>query len=130
MSTLQTRPSVGIAVPRPTAWKQVAGLELHAEYFAPRTAGDFFDAMVAGTRVAFLLTDIAGRREQALPIAIAAQEAFRAVAVEFFEAPATNVMDQTAVLAQEINHAMIATAAWPEPILRRRLWAAMTCSWG
>lgn len=110
MSTFETRPVGAHTVPRPTAWKQVEGLELHAEYFAPRTAGDFFDAMVAGTRVAFLLSDIAGRRAQALPIAIAAQEAFRAVAVKFFEAPGTNVMDQTAMLAQEINHAMIAAA--------------------
>jgi serine phosphatase RsbU (regulator of sigma subunit) len=57
---------------------QVDGLDLHARYYSDRTGGDFFDAVRLGTRVAFLLSDIAGRRLEADPIALAMQQAFRA----------------------------------------------------
>ena len=44
---------------------QVDGLDLHAQYYFERTGGDFFDAVRVGSRVAFLLSDIAGRRPEA-----------------------------------------------------------------
>jgi serine phosphatase RsbU (regulator of sigma subunit) len=83
------------------------GFELHAKYHAPRTGGDFFDGIQMGTRVAFLLTDIAGRKEHAHPIAVAAQVSFRSKAAEFYSAADANLMDATAMLIHEINHAIV-----------------------
>ncbi len=86
------------------------GFELHAKYHAARTGGDFFDGIQVGTRVAFLLTDIAGRKEDAHPIASAAQAAFRSKAAEFYSAADANLMDATAALIHEINHAIVAAS--------------------
>jgi serine phosphatase RsbU (regulator of sigma subunit) len=70
------------------AWRTdlglVDGLELHAEYSAERTGGDFFDAVRVGSRVLFFLSDIAGRRLEAEPIAARTQQVFRSKAVELF----------------------------------------------
>jgi hypothetical protein len=60
-----------------------------------------------GTRVAFLLSDIAGRREQADPIAARTQEAFRAKAAELFGALDANLMDGTTMLVQAVNLAVM-----------------------
>lgn len=86
------------------------GFELHAKYHAARTGGDFFDGVRVGTRVAFLLADIAGRKDKAHPIAAAAQTAFRGKAAEFYRAEDANLMDATALLIHEINRAVIAAS--------------------
>lgn len=84
----------------------VDGLDLHAEYFADRTGGDFFDAIRVGTRVAFLLTDIAGRRQQSAPIAAATQDVFRAKSLELF-AHDVNLMEGAEMLVQAVNLAIM-----------------------
>jgi serine phosphatase RsbU (regulator of sigma subunit) len=103
----KTRPAATGETPLRTDLKPLPGLDLHAQYQAARTGGDFFDAIRVGTRVAFLLTDIAGRKREAHPIAKAAQQGFREKLTEFFSAPDANVMDGTALLVQEINRALI-----------------------
>jgi serine phosphatase RsbU (regulator of sigma subunit) len=89
---------------------QVAGLDLHAQYYADRTGGDFFDAVRVGPRVAFLLSDIAGSRGVADPIAAAMQQAFRAKATELFGASDANLMEGTEMMVQAINVALIGAA--------------------
>ena len=89
--------------PRPAELGLVDGLDLHAQYFLERTGGDFFDAVRVGSRVIFLLSDIAGRRKQAGPIAARAQELFRSKAVELFGAGDVNLMEGTELLVQAIN---------------------------
>ena len=89
---------------------QVHGLDLYAEYRSERTGGDFFDAIDLGSRVIFLLTDIAGTKAATQPIAADVQETFRSRGAEFLGSPETNVMDATAQLMQEINHALIRSA--------------------
>ncbi len=96
--------------PRPAELGLIDGLDLHARYQFDRTGGDYFDAVRVGTRVAFLLSDIAGRRETADPIAAATQEAFRAQAAELFTAGDANLMEGTEMLVQAINHAVIHAA--------------------
>jgi serine phosphatase RsbU (regulator of sigma subunit) len=81
----------------------VDGLDLHAQYYVDRTGGDFFDAVRVGTRVVFLLSDIAGRRREASPIAARTQEVFRAKAVELFGGADVNLMEGTELLVQAIN---------------------------
>ena len=89
---------------------QTDGLDLHAQHYTDRTGGDFFDALRIGTRVALLLSDIAGRRQEADPIARAMQQAFRVKAVEVFSAADANLMEGTEVLVQAVNHALIGGA--------------------
>lgn len=85
----------------------VDGLDLHAQYHADRTGGDFFDAVRVGTRVVFLLSDIAGRRREAGPIAARTQDVFRAKAEELFGAQDVNLMEGTELLVQAINLAIL-----------------------
>jgi serine phosphatase RsbU (regulator of sigma subunit) len=88
----------------------VDGLDLHAQYFVERTGGDFFDAVRVGSRVVFLLSDIAGRRREAGPIAARTQEVFRAKAAELFSAGDVNLMEGTELLVQAINLAITGPA--------------------
>jgi serine phosphatase RsbU (regulator of sigma subunit) len=97
--------------PMPPHLGLVDGLDIHARYHSDRTGGDFFDAVRLGTRVAFLLSDIAGRREQTDPIAAATQDAFRAKATELFSAGDANLMEGAELLVQTINHAIITAAS-------------------
>jgi serine phosphatase RsbU (regulator of sigma subunit) len=96
--------------PRPAELGLVDGLDLHAHYQFDRTGGDFFDAVRVGTRVAFLLSDIAGRRETTDPIAAATQDAFRARAGELFRTGDANLNEGTEMLVHAINHAIITAA--------------------
>jgi serine phosphatase RsbU (regulator of sigma subunit) len=97
--------------PRRAELGQVDGLDLHAQYHSGRTGGDFFDAVRVGPRVAFLLSDIAGRRLEADPIAAAMQDAFRAKAAELFAAGDANLMEGTEMLVQAINLALVGAAS-------------------
>ena len=96
--------------PRRAELGQVDGLDLHAQYYFDRTGGDFFDAVRVGSRVAFLLSDIAGRRPETDTIAAETQEAFRARAAELFGARDANLMDGTEMLVQAINLALMGAA--------------------
>src|SRR5271156_4375040 len=96
--------------PLPTALPTLKGLDLHSRYFASRTGGDFFDAVAAGPHVIFLLTDIAGTRVVAHPIAAAAQNVFRVRVPQLFTTAVVNMMDTLALLAHEINQAIYEAA--------------------
>jgi serine phosphatase RsbU (regulator of sigma subunit) len=92
-----------IRTPLPTALPPLKGLDLHARYYSSRTGGDFFDAVAAGPHVVFVLTDIAGVRSEAHPIAAAAQDVFRLRVPQLFTAEVINMMDILGTLAHEIN---------------------------
>jgi serine phosphatase RsbU (regulator of sigma subunit) len=96
--------------PRRAELGQVDGLDLHAQYQSNRTGGDFFDAARVGTRVAFFLSDISGRRPETDPIAAEMQEMFRSKSAELFGASSANLMEGTEMLAQAINLALIDAA--------------------
>jgi hypothetical protein len=59
------------------ALSPLPGFDLHAHYHSLRIGGDYFDASVVGSRVVFLLTDIAGRRAAAHGIAAVVQDTLR-----------------------------------------------------
>jgi serine phosphatase RsbU (regulator of sigma subunit) len=63
-----------------------------------------------GTRVVFLLSDIAGRRAEAGPIAAHMQNAFRASSAELFGSVDVNLMEAMEMLVQSINHSLIEAA--------------------
>jgi serine phosphatase RsbU (regulator of sigma subunit) len=110
MSSSQTGSAAPGGAPLPLELKPHENLDLHAQYFSSRTGGDFFDAVNLGSHVIVLLTDIAGIKEQAQPIAAAVQEAFRKGGFELFQTSDTNLMDATAQLVQLVNHALIRAA--------------------
>jgi serine phosphatase RsbU (regulator of sigma subunit) len=87
----------------PTALPTLKGLDLHARYYSSRTGGDFFDAVVAGPHVVFILTDIAGERDHAQTIASAVQDKFRLRIPQLFTPEIINMMDVLGVLAHETN---------------------------
>ncbi len=97
-------------VPRPVELPELEGLDLKARYNKARCGGDFFDGVVVGSRVLFLLSDIAGRRDETRPIAIEMQNVFRAKAQELFGPPDSNESEGIALLARDVNRALIAAA--------------------
>ncbi len=106
MAGTQTKGATSDREPQRAALGLVDGLDLHAQYSVDRTGGDFFDAVRVGSRVVFLLSDIAGRRREARPIAARTQEVFRARAAELFGAGDVNLMEGTELLVQAINLAI------------------------
>jgi serine phosphatase RsbU (regulator of sigma subunit) len=92
--------------PLPTSLPPLKELDLHARYYSSRTGGDFFDAVAAAPHVVFLLTDIAGARDDAHTIASAAQDTFRHRVPQLFTTEVINMMDTLATLAHEINRAI------------------------
>jgi serine phosphatase RsbU (regulator of sigma subunit) len=102
------------ALPSQEPWRadlgHANGIDLHAQYFVERTGGDLFDAVRVGSRVAFLLSDIAGRRPELDPISAEMQRTFRASSAEVFGAVDVNLMEATEMLIHSINQAMMAVA--------------------
>jgi serine phosphatase RsbU (regulator of sigma subunit) len=93
--------------PTRSAVSLVEGIDFHVQYHSNRTGGDFFDAVKAGSRVAFLLSDIAGRRREADPIAAETQGVFRSRASELLGPLDANLLDGTASLVQAVNLALM-----------------------
>jgi len=84
---------------------------LAALYRAARVGGDFFDFLqVGGSKLLFVMLDIAGKREAALHIAAAAQDLFSHGGNEIFASD--DVEDSQAItrLLLDMNRAMIAAA--------------------
>ena len=104
--------SVGIAgsTPCPVDLMRLEGLDLSARYYSDRCGGDFFDGIAVGSRLVFLLTDIAGPRSEAHAIAAEAQVAFRQTARELFGAVDANESEAIAALAHEVNRSLIEAA--------------------
>lgn len=89
---------------------QLKGLDLKARYYSTRCGGDFFDGIAVGSRVVFLLTDIAGNRPETQAIAVKVQSAFRTRARELFELPDANESEGIAALAHDVNRTLIEAA--------------------
>lgn len=103
-------PNRTVPTPRPVNLPELAGLDIKSRYLEDRCSGDFFDAVLTGARVLFLLTDIAGSREETHPIAAQVQEVFRAKARELFEPPDANESEGIALLAHAVNRALMDAA--------------------
>jgi serine phosphatase RsbU (regulator of sigma subunit) len=115
-STLQP----GISAPglEPVDWSQLSqpdGVDVYARHFSECRGGDFFDGLAIGSRVLFLLTDIAGPRLEARELTLQVQAIFRQKAQEFFAGSAVNESDAVAALAHKVNLAL------SEPAQRVRL---------
>lgn len=98
------------STPRPVSLPQFGDLDLKARYYSTRCGGDFFDGVAIGSRVIFLLTDIAGRRTEVSPIAAKIQKVFRTRAQQLFEPPDANESESIALLARDVNRSLIEAA--------------------
>lgn len=99
--------------PLPVALPALNGVDLRALYDTVRTHGDFFDAQQAGPHLLFLLSDIAGDRDYAHPIACAMQKVFRERSQELFATSGINIPDRLSDLAAALNHAIHDAAHGP-----------------
>jgi len=108
------RAELGVPSPDREPWQadlgQFNGIDLHAQYSFERTGGDLFDAVRVGPRVAFLLSDIAGRRPEIDPISAEMRRVFRTSSAGLFRAVDVNLMEATEMLIQAINQALIEAA--------------------
>jgi serine phosphatase RsbU (regulator of sigma subunit) len=96
--------------PCPVRLMQLEGLDISARYHSDRCGGDFFDGAAVGSRLVFLLTDIAGPRAETQSIAAAAQIAFRQTARSLFSAPDANESEAIAALAHDVNRSLMEAA--------------------
>lgn len=97
-------------VPRPANLPQFEGLDLRAGYNSNRCGGDFFDGLAIGSRVVFLLTDIAGRPPESSAIALKVQHEFRTRAQALLAPPDANESEGLAALAHDVNRSLIEAA--------------------
>lgn len=86
----------------------LANSAIAAKYRAARVGGDFFDFMRAGpSRLAFIILDIAGKRDEALDVAAHVQDLFHARVPELFSAPDMNEAEATTELLVSVNKKII-----------------------
>ncbi|HTK96294.1 MAG TPA: PP2C family serine/threonine-protein phosphatase [Terriglobales bacterium] len=79
-----------------------------SKYRSARVGGDFYDYMTAGPeRMAFMLLDIAGKRDEALDVAAQVQGLFRARVPELFGGEDLNEAEATTDLLVSINKKII-----------------------
>ena len=103
--------SEGRRHPLPPVLPIRAGVGISACYRAARVGGDFYDFVeVNETRVLFILLDIAGKKEETLNIAAAAQAILRERGQELLGHEDVNVADALTDLLLEINRTILAAA--------------------
>ena len=96
--------------PRPADSPQFEGLDLRGAFNSDRCGGDFFDALAIGSRVVFLLTDIAGKQPETRAIAVQVRHEFRTRAQPLFDPLGANESEGIAALAHEVNRSLIDAA--------------------
>lgn len=101
---------LGAPLPNRADLGRAIGIDLHGQYSSERTGGDLFDTVRVGPRVAFLLSDIAGRRPEVDSISSEMQRVFRASSEELLSAGDVNLMEATEALILAINQALIGVA--------------------
>jgi serine phosphatase RsbU (regulator of sigma subunit) len=99
----------------PVDWARFDGVDIYAKHHSECRGGDFFDALLLGDRVLFLLTDIAGPRPEALRVEAAVQSTFRDKAEKLFgptrvDEAEVNESDAMAALAHAVNLSLIEAA--------------------
>ncbi len=101
-------PSKQLRQPAPTIVPQLKTAQIAAVYRAARIGGDFYDFVTTESeRLVFLLMDIAGKRDQALDIAAAVQDRFRAEAAERMGPNMLNQSDALTELLLGLNRVVL-----------------------
>jgi len=101
-------PSKQLRQPAPTIVPQLQSVQIAAAYRAARLGGDFYDFVTTESqRLVFLLMDIAGKRDQALNIAAAVQDRFRAEAAQYMGPNMLNQSDALTELLLGLNRTVL-----------------------
>ncbi|HWC16327.1 MAG TPA: SpoIIE family protein phosphatase [Terriglobales bacterium] len=109
-------PKANLRTPRPTVLPAKNGLTGSALYRHSRLGGDFFDFVpISPTRVLFLLSDIAGKRDEALHIAAILQDALLERAPALLKDEDANLSDGVTELALDLNRTIIQAAGGVRP---------------
>jgi len=109
-------PKTDLRTPRPTILPAKNGLSGSALYRHSRLGGDFFDFVpISATRILFLLSDIAGKRDEALHIAAILQDALIERAPALLKDGDANVSDAVTELALDLNRVIIQAAGGVRP---------------
>jgi len=94
--------------PEPACIPALRDATVAALYRAARIGGDFFDFQpVTGSKLIFLLMDIAGKREQALHTAAIAQQVFRRRSRELYAQNANEDAESVTRLLLDLNRELI-----------------------
>ena len=104
-------PRAARRLPQRSPLPKMKTVETGAEYAFARMGGDFYDFVELGSsRLAFALFDFAGKRDEAMEIAAAAQDVFRAQVPQLFAANHVNDNEALAELALLTNRAILSAA--------------------
>src|SRR5690348_3843821 len=104
-------PKTNLRLPRPAVLPDRDQLSVSALYRGSRVGGDFFDFVsISGTRMVFLLSDVAGRRDEAMHIAASVQDVLAQRAPALLQDQDANVSDAVTELALDLNRAVIQAA--------------------
>lgn len=100
-----------LRIPRPSVLPCKESLNASAQYKGSRVGGDYFDFFpISETRILFLLSDVAGKRDEALHIAAAAQDALRERAPALLRDHDANLADSITALVLELNRTIMQAA--------------------
>lgn len=100
-----------LRTPRPSVLPERPDLSASARYKGSRVGGDYYDFFpVSENRMVFMLTDIAGKRDEALHIAAAVQDAMHERAPALLADPDANVAEGVTNLVLELNRTIMQAA--------------------
>ena len=100
-----------LRTPEPSVFPDKPDLSVSARYKGSRIGGDYYDFFtVSDTRMVFMLTDVAGKRHEALHIAAAVQDTMREKAPKFLADPDANVAEGVTDLVLELNRTIMLAA--------------------
>jgi sigma-B regulation protein RsbU (phosphoserine phosphatase) len=109
-------PKRDLRIPQPSVLPCDADLTVSALYRGSRIGGDFYEFVpLSDTRMMFLLTDIAGKRDEALHIAAAVQDLVRKRAPELLSDAEANVAEGVTALMLELNRTVMSAAGGVRP---------------
>ncbi len=105
-----------LRLPSPAVVPDRKDLSVSALYRGSRLGGDYFDFVpINGNRMLFLLSDVAGQRDEAMHIAASLQDVLADRAPTLLEDGDANVSEGVTELALELNRTVIQTAGGVRP---------------
>ena len=104
-------PKSNLRTPQPSLLPDKPDLSVSARYKGSRIGGDYYDFFpINDTRIIFMLTDVAGKRDEALHIAAAVQDAMRQRAPELLSDADANLAEGVTNLVLELNRTIMQSA--------------------
>lgn len=104
-------PKSGLRTPRPSVLPARPGLNVSALYRGSRIGGDYFDFFpISESRLVFLLSDVAGKREEAMHIAASVQDTLHERTPEILAEEDGNDADNITELVLELNRTIMEAA--------------------